>query len=70
MSPPVARITPEEVQARLDRGEDILFLDTRSPKAWTESGVIIPGAIRMLASEVGNHTAELPKHRSIVAYCT
>ena len=70
MSPPVARITPEEIQARLDRGEDIQFLDTRSPKAWAESTVMIPGAIRMLASEVGNHVDALPKHRTIVAYCT
>ena len=30
MPPNVARIAPEEVKARLDRGENILFLDTRN----------------------------------------
>ena len=70
MPPNVARIAPQEVKARLDRGEDILFLDTRSPKAWDESDVMIPGAVRLLASEVGNHVAELSKDRTIVTYCT
>jgi rhodanese-related sulfurtransferase len=70
MSPPVPRITPEEVKERLDLGEQILFIDTRNPKAWAESNEIIPGAVRMLASEVGNHVAELPKDRTIVTSCT
>ena len=70
MSPPVARITPAEVRERLDRGEALLFLDTRSPKAWAESDVMVPGAVRILASEVGNHVKQLPKDRTIVAYCT
>ena len=70
MSPPVPRITPEEVKDRLDQSQQILFIDTRNPKAWAQSDEIIPGAIRMLASQVGNHIAELPKGRTIVAYCT
>jgi rhodanese-related sulfurtransferase len=70
MSPPIPRITPEEVKERLDQGDPILFIDTRNPTAWAQSEAIIPGAIRMLASEVGNHVAELPKGRTVVAYCT
>jgi superoxide dismutase, Fe-Mn family len=70
MPPNVARIAPEEVKARLDRGENILFLDTRSPQAWADGTSKMPGAIRLLASEVGNHLRELPRDRTIVAYCT
>ena len=33
------RIGVEDVKARLARGEPIVFLDARNPKAWAESDV-------------------------------
>jgi rhodanese-related sulfurtransferase len=66
----VMRATPEQVMARLARGEPIVFLDTRNPKAWAESDVKLPGAIRVEADRVRDHLAEIPRGRPIIAYCT
>jgi rhodanese-related sulfurtransferase len=66
----VGRATPEQVMARMAQGERIVFLDTRNPKAWAESDVTIPGAIRVEADRVRDHLAEVPRGRPIVAYCT
>ena len=66
----VERVTPEQVMTRLARGEPIVFIDSRNPKAWGESDVKIPGAIRVEADRVRDHLAEIPRGRPIVAYCT
>ncbi len=69
-TPEVTRVTVDEVKERLERGEPILFLDTRSPNAWDESDVKIRGAIRVPADKVEEHLDEIPHTRSIVTYCT
>jgi len=56
--------------ARLARGEKIVFLDTRNPKAWAEADAKLPGAIRVEADRVGEHVREIPHGRPIVTYCT
>ena len=66
----VARISPSDAMARLARGEQIVFLDTRNPKAWAEGDVKLPGAIRVEADRVRDHLDEIPHGRPIVAYCT
>jgi rhodanese-related sulfurtransferase len=66
----VQRITAEDVKARLARGEPVVFLDSRNPKAWAESDVKVPGAIRVEADHVRSHLSEIPRGRPIVAYCT
>ena len=66
----VPRITAEDAKARLARGEPIVFVDSRNPKAWGESDVKLPGAIRVEADRVPDHLAEIPRGRPIVAYCT
>ena|SRR5258708_39923145 len=66
----VARITAEEAKARVDRGEPIAFVDTRNPKAWAESDVRLPGAVRVPLDEVARYASRVPKDRSVVTYCT
>jgi len=66
----VRRVGAEDVKARLARGEPIVFLDARNPKAWAESDVKLPGAIRVEADRVRDHLSEIPRGRPIVAYCT
>lgn len=60
-------ISAQDVKAKLDRGDDFLFLDVRSPKEHAEvrlrKSVLIPlGALR-------GRLAELPKDKEIVAFC-
>jgi rhodanese-related sulfurtransferase len=64
------RVTVDEVKERMDRGEPILFLDTRNPTAWHESDVKLPGALRVPADEVEQHLKEIPRDRAIITYCT
>ena len=66
----VQKITIDELQQRMNRGERITFVDTRSPKAWEESDVMIPASLRSPADEVGDHVEELPHEGPIVTYCT
>ena len=64
------RITVKDGKERLDRGEDIFFVDTRNPKAWGEAETKLPGAIRVPADQVEQHFADIPRDRPIVSYCT
>lgn len=64
------RISVAEVKEKLDKGEPILFIDTRNPHDWGESDVKIPGALRIHFSVLKQHLDELPRDRLIVTYCT
>jgi rhodanese-related sulfurtransferase len=64
------RISVDEVRERLDRGQEILFVDTRNPKDWAASDVKVPLALRIPADEIADHLGELPHDGPIVAYCT
>lgn len=65
-----SRVTIDEVKARLVRGEPLLFLDARNPKAWETSNVKLPGAIRVPSEAVEPHVPELSRDHTIITYCT
>ena len=65
-----ARITIKDVKKRMDRGEKVLFIDTRGPDSWDSSDVKITGAVRMHYSDIEQRLNELPRDRLIVTYCT
>jgi rhodanese-related sulfurtransferase len=58
------------VKARLDRGDPLVFIDARNAKAWDESQVKMPGALRVPADEVEHHLHDIPRDRPIITYCT
>jgi len=64
----------EEVMRWMDRGQAVVFVDTRNPQAWSQSNEKLPGAIRVPADEVERRMSEIPKsvqgERWIVTYCT
>ncbi|HUE81418.1 MAG TPA: rhodanese-like domain-containing protein [Pyrinomonadaceae bacterium] len=64
------RVTVDEVKERMDRGEQLIFVDTRNPKAWSEAQTALPNALRMLPDDVAQKVDDLPKDRSIITYCT
>lgn len=64
------RIGVEDLRDRLDRAEDIFFVDTRNPTAWGEAETKLPEAIRVPADQVEQHLADIPRDRTIVTYCT
>lgn len=65
-----SKLSPREVKARMDRGEALVFIDARNPRAWQEATTKLPGAIRVPADDVADHLGEIPRDRTVIAYCT
>ncbi len=64
------RVTVDEVKERMERGEQFVFVDTRNPKAWSESGDKLPGAIRVPADKVEQSLDQIPHGSVVITYCT
>jgi hypothetical protein len=64
----VPRISPEELKGRLDNGEAILVVDSRSSYEFETEH--IAGAISVPSPEVESHLDDLPRDQEIVLYCT
>jgi rhodanese-related sulfurtransferase len=63
------RIDATDAQARVDAGEAIV-LDVVSPLAWEQLDRAVHGAVRISPDELGERWQELPRERTIIAYCT
>ncbi|MBF0254640.1 MAG: FAD-dependent oxidoreductase [Candidatus Omnitrophica bacterium] len=60
-------LTPMEVKSRLDRKEDFVFLDVRSPKEFEAAH--IEGALLMPLGELREKCRQLPVDTEIVTFC-
>ena len=47
-----SRLTVADVNALIERGEPVAFIDSRNPIAWGSSKVKLPGALRIPIDEV------------------
>ncbi len=63
----VARITPEEVLARID---DVFVVDLRSSTEFELDGSKIPGATWFDRKELALHREKIPLDRDVILYCT
>ena len=66
----IARISPEELKDRLDRGEEIVVVDLRHSADASEAGRSIPGAIRVAIDDIEQGHERIPRDREIVLFCT
>jgi membrane protein DedA with SNARE-associated domain len=66
----IARITPEELKAKLDAGEDLMLVDVRHRVEFDSEPSIIPGALHLTTEELAARHLEIPRHREIVLYCS
>lgn len=66
----IARISPEELKARLDAGELLAIVDLRHPSDFQSAPNTLPGAIRLAPAEVEHRHHEIPRDRETVLYCT
>jgi len=67
----VARITPEELKQRLDRGDATLaVIDTRTAFDVNAEPYAIPSALWIAAEDIPQREDELPRDREIVLYCS
>jgi len=66
---PDVRIEPAAAAALVDAGQAIV-VDVVSPIAWGRLDRAIHGAIRIPPKEFDTRWRELPRERTVVAYCT
>jgi rhodanese-related sulfurtransferase len=66
----ISRVSTEDVKRRLDAGEHVVFLDTRSDEAWRKADTQIPGSIRVPPDAVELRLNEIPQDGLLVTYCT
>lgn len=66
----VARITPGELKAKLDAGEDIEIVDLRHSLDFEAEPYTIPGALPIPVEEIGVRHSEVARDREVVLYCT
>ena len=60
-------IGPEELNEKIQEGEDFLLLDVRTPRE--NAAQSIPGSYLIPLQELGSRMNELPKNKEIVVYC-
>ncbi|HSB68842.1 MAG TPA: VTT domain-containing protein [Candidatus Methylomirabilis sp.] len=66
----LARITPEELNQKLETGEVITIVDLRHPLEVDSDPVAIPGAIRVSAGDLEQGGLTIPRDREIILYCS
>jgi membrane protein DedA with SNARE-associated domain len=66
----IARIAPEELKERLDRGEDVFIVDLRHDIDVQADPRQIAGALHLSPDDLDARHPEIPRDREIVLYCT
>jgi membrane protein DedA with SNARE-associated domain len=66
----VARITPGELKAKIDHGEDVMIVDLRHALDFKNDPRIIPGALRLAAEDIDKRSQEIPNDRELILYCS
>ena len=64
----IARVTTDDLQHKLDAGEDFLVVDLRS--GLDTRAQPIPGALRIPMEELLSHEREIPRDRDVVICCS
>lgn len=62
-------LTPRELRARLDNGDDLMILDVREPHEWEISNLGAIGAVLIPKNEILEHMGELDTAQEIVVHC-
>jgi rhodanese-related sulfurtransferase len=65
-----ARITVEELQRKLEAGENPVIVDLRSKAELELDPLVIRGAVHLLLDEIDQRHHEFPHDRDIVVYCS
>ena len=63
----ITEVSPEQLKARLDHGEDVVVVDLR--RGWEYHAGHIPGALSLFIEEVPMRLSELPTDVDIVLQC-
>jgi membrane protein DedA with SNARE-associated domain len=64
------RITPEELNSRLAKGEDIVVIDLRHSAEFEADHSSLPRALRIAPDAIDADFSEIPMGREVVLFCT
>ena len=65
----IARITPDELNQRMNRGENVVVVDLRHSMEFESEPETIPGAVHMDAGDLEEAVGVIPRDREIVLFC-
>ena len=66
----MARVTPDDLKARLDAGEDVTIVDLRTSLDREMTPWAIPGSRWLTVEQIDAHESELLRARDLVLYCS
>jgi membrane protein DedA with SNARE-associated domain len=66
----IARISPEELAAKVAAGEPVLVVDLRHELDVQAEPFVIPGAVHMVPAALEQGQAAIPRDREVVLYCS
>ena len=66
----IARIRPDELEAKIAAGERVLVVDLRHDLDVQAEPRMIPGAVRMTPAELEQGRVAIPRDREAVLYCS
>jgi rhodanese-related sulfurtransferase len=66
----IAKITPDELFAKLSAGEDLVIVDLRHAMDFEAEPATIPGALHLPVEHFERRQGEIPREREIILYCT
>lgn len=66
----IARISPEELNRKIESGEEVVVVDLRHSLDFEAEPQTIPGAIRLAPDKLEEGHSQIPRDRDIVLFCT
>ena len=66
----IARITPEELNRKIESGEKVVVVDLRGSLDFEADPKTIPGALRLAPDKIEEGHQQIPRDREIVLFCT
>jgi membrane protein DedA with SNARE-associated domain/rhodanese-related sulfurtransferase len=65
-----SRLEPTVLKQMLDMGENPFIVDLRHPLDYLPDPRVLPGAVRISPDQLLGRSAEIPRDRDIILYCT
>lgn len=66
----VSRITPQELNQKIQSGEEVVIVDLRHSLDFLTDPRTLPGALQIRSDELATRVKEIPRDREIILYCT
>jgi len=66
----VARIKPQELQQKIQAGEDVVIIDLRHRLDLLTDPRTLPGALQIKMDELAERAREIPRDREVILFCT